>query len=166
MNTAQDTADRIREERRAAGSLGVPTPQETPMPTATRLAVRIRASVDEATAGLALMRHATASPHETTRPVVVHTLGGKAAQLARFQPDRSSDWTIRLAPHTLRDGRWVVEWDRTTLYVPDLADVQLARTVIDARTDLGRELRRTVLATVDALGLPNRRQYLRPAARA
>lgn len=135
------------------------------MPTAP-IALRLRAAVDEASAVAALLRHTLASPHETTRPIVVHTLGGKAAQLARFQPDRSADWTIRTAPHALRDGRWVIEHDRVTLYVPDLADVQLARTVIDTRTELGRELRRQVLATVDALGLPNRRQYLRPAPRA
>lgn len=49
------------------------------------------------------------------------------------------------------------------LHVPDLADVQLARAIVDARAELTRALRVKVMETAIALGLPNRRQYLRAA---
>lgn len=139
--------------------------EETRMPTAP-VTVRLRAAVGEASAAAALLRAATASRHETTAPEVTRDLGAKAEILARYQPDHEgSDWTIYTAPHTLRNGRWVIEWDRAVLHVPDLADVRLARAIVDARLELDRQLRRDVLELVDALGLPNRRTFLRPAAR-
>ena len=166
MNTAQDTADRIREERRASGGLGVPTPQESPMPTSP-VVIRIRAAASEAMAAGALLRAALEGRGplpSTTGPWVVRDLRSKAGAIHDFEPDRKGgDWTINLAPQTLADGRWVIEHDRATLHVPDLADVALARAIVDARRELNRELRGRVMGVAIALGLPNRRQYLRPA---
>lgn len=137
------------------------------MPTSP-IALRFRAAVSEASAAMALLRAATENPDgitSTTGPWVVRKLSSKAGALRDFQPDKLDDWTISLAPQTLADGRWVVEYDRATLHVPDLADVQLARAIVDARTELAQALRRSVMETVDALGLPNRRMFLRPARR-
>lgn len=142
--------------------------EETRMPhPATAATIRLTAAVGETRAAMALLRAATENPDgitSLTGPWVVRKLSSKAGAIRDFAPDRKGDdWTINLAPQTLADGRWVVEFDRATLHVPDLADVQLARTIVDARTELGQGLRRQVMGIVTELGLPNRRQFLRPA---
>lgn len=88
-----------------------------------------------------------------TEPIVVDTLADKVALVERFQPD--DEWTVT-ANVGVGDS-WVLRWDRATLTVGDLDDLELARFVAAERVRARQDLRRHVITTATALGLPARR---------
>lgn len=93
-----------------------------------------------------------------TAPIVVDTLADKVALIERFQPD--TDWTITADPEA--GEWWVLRWDRGTLTVGDLSDLELARFVAAERQRARGALRRLVVDTATGLGL-DRDTFVRPA---
>lgn len=102
------------------------------------------------------------NPDNLTAPTVVDTLADKAAIVARFDGLRhpGRDWTTRHVPELGR--AWVVRWDRLTIAIPDAGDTLLPFAVADARADVARHLRATVMDLARSLGL-DPWQFAKPA---
>lgn len=93
---------------------------------------------------------ATRTGVDVTAPHLAHTFGDLVDLVARFQPDDT--WTIALDPRTT--VRAVLRWDLATITLRDPGDLDLARYVVAERQRARAALRRTVIDTVVALGLP------------
>lgn len=101
-------------------------------------------------------------PDSATAALVVDTLAGKAAVVARFDGLRhpGRDWSTRLVPEL--GAAWVVRWDRLTIAIPDAGDLMLPAAVVDAREHVARHLRACTMQLARDLGL-DPWQFAKPA---
>lgn len=107
-----------------------------------------------------------------TTPLVADTLDGKLALVERFDflhadfyPGHGyspGDLAIRVVPNL--GPAWVVRWDRLTLALRDPGDLRYVIRISEEWNAARRSIRVDVMRVVTALRLPNRRDYLRPAA--
>lgn len=109
---------------------------------------------------LTCARHAleeTRMPTDLTALRYADTLGELVALVEQFGP--FDDWAV----YTGHSRRAALRWSLLELRVADRGDLALAEFIVAERVRARQQLRRDVLAVVDALGLPNRRAFLRPA---
>lgn len=96
---------------------------------------------------------------DLTAPSYALALADKVELVDRYTV--GDDWTVTLVEEL--GAAWVLRWDRLTLALRDRSDLELARFVVAERLAARKHLRRTVLDTVRALGLPAGPFYHPPA---
>lgn len=104
-------------------------------------------------------RTMTTAPVDLTAPIIVRDFPAMVALVDQYAP--AAEWHISERPDLGR--AWVLQWDRLTLTVGDLGDLELARYIVAERTRARQALRRIVVDAVTSLGLEHPGRFRHPA---